>query len=73
MEINWNVSPRSKPGVKYNGNGVTVTGMPRQILDMLSACALAIGANGFDVSGLRREVVTLKKEMDAANGTEDRN
>lgn len=65
MQVNWNVSPRSKPGVKYNNDGAIVTGTPRQILDMLTACALSLHANDFDVSGLRREVIALKKEMDA--------
>lgn len=71
MEINWKVSPRSKPQVKCTDGGVTVTGTPRQILVMLTACAISIEANGFDVSGLRREAIALKKEMDAANETED--
>lgn len=59
------ISPRCKLGVEYNDEGAIVTGTPREILDMLAACAMALGANGFDISGLRREAVAIKEEMDA--------
>lgn len=71
MQTKWIYSMRGKPGVKYNGNGVIVTGAPIEILRMINACTMSLQLNGYDASGLRQEIIALKKEMEAEDAQSD--